>query len=369
MDALILTCGMGGGHNAAAAAIAEELTGQGDRAVMMNPYTLCGERIEKRINGTYISTVQHCPPLFGLVYLLGEMYRRLPFRSPVYFLNKAAAAYLADYLEREHFDVVITTHLFPGEILTWLKNHGVTVPPVLFVATDYTCIPFTEEIDCEAYVVPHEELIEEFVSRGIPKDRIYPLGIPVQASFRRPGTCAEAKAALGLEENTDYLLLAGGSMGAGKISPIVRKLLTLCDDRVRLIVVCGSNRKLYAKLRQKYGDTIILLQSTDRMAEYIRASRIYFTKPGGLSSTEAAVMSALTVHLPPIPGCETRNARFFAGHGMSHRLKCSKKGISRALAMAEDPRVRDEMNRNQREIIHADACAEVCGLARRMDLF
>jgi processive 1,2-diacylglycerol beta-glucosyltransferase len=41
----------------------------------------------------------------------------------------------------------------------------------VFIATDYTCIPFTEETDCDYYVIPSEELTEEFVKRGIPRER------------------------------------------------------------------------------------------------------------------------------------------------------------------------------------------------------
>lgn len=366
MDALILTCGTGGGHNAAAKAIAEELNRRGDRSVILNPYTLCGTRIERVIDRAYISLVQRFPRAFGLVYLLGELYRHLPFRSPVYFFNKKAAEYMEEYLSREHFDIVIVTHLFPGEIMTWLKNHDVSVPPVIYVATDYTCIPFTEDTDCDAYVVPAKELIQDFAKRGIPENRIYPLGIPVQASFRKQMTCAEAKEMLGLESDIDYLLLSGGSMGAGRLSFIVRKLRRLCDSNMRLIVICGSNERLFKKLERKYGGEIILLKSTELMAAYVRASKIYFTKPGGLSSTEAADMSAMLVHLPPIPGCETKNAHFFTENGMSCYFKASKKGITRLLSLAEDGQVRNEMAQSQQDIINVNAHEGICDLAQNM---
>ena len=43
MDALILSCGTGGGHDAAGKAVREELIRRGHRAVMMNPYVLRGQ--------------------------------------------------------------------------------------------------------------------------------------------------------------------------------------------------------------------------------------------------------------------------------------------------------------------------------------
>lgn len=365
MDALILTCGTGGGHNAAAKAIEEELINRGDRVVVLNPYNLCSVNMAGVIDRTYIRLVQQFPEGFGFIYLLGEMYRRLPFRSPVYFLNRKAAAYLRKYLNDRKFDIIITTHLFPGEIMTLLKNSGADIPPVIYVATDYTCIPFTEDTDCDAYVIPVKELIEEFVRRGIPADRIYPLGIPIRESFRKPFTYPEAKAVLGLEKETDYLLLAGGSIGAGKLTHIVKKLRMRCTGNERLIVICGSNEKLFKKLQKQYDD-IMLLQSTEQMAEYIRASKMYFTKPGGLSSTEAAIMGTVLVHLPPIPGCETKNARFFKQHGMSCYFKSSKKGIAHVHALANDMQAQNRMISNQKKFIHMDASEEICNLAQSM---
>ena len=203
MDALILSCGTGGGHNAAAKALREELVDRGWNAELINPYTLCGKNTSEIIDKIYIRLVQRFPKGFGLIYQLGELYRRLPFRSPIYYINGKAARHVGNYLEGKRFDIVIITHLFPGEIMTRLKNSCINIPPTIYVATDYTCIPFTEDTDCDAYVIPAKELQEDFVRRGIPADRIYPLGIPVQASFRKPITCLEAKTALGLEKDKD----------------------------------------------------------------------------------------------------------------------------------------------------------------------
>lgn len=87
MDALILSCGTGGGHNAAASAVAEELTRCGHRAMLLNPYTLYSEGLAEKINNFYIKPVQKAPTAFGAVYSAGQLYRRLPVHSPVYYRN------------------------------------------------------------------------------------------------------------------------------------------------------------------------------------------------------------------------------------------------------------------------------------------
>ncbi|MCD7834124.1 MAG: hypothetical protein LUH00_09075 [Lachnospiraceae bacterium] len=52
------------------------------------------------------------------------------------------------------------------------------------------------------------------------------------------------------------------------------------------------------------------------------ASDILSAKPDGLISTEAAVAGIPLIHVSPIPGCETKNRAFFAGHGMSVKNHC-----------------------------------------------
>ena len=42
MEALILSCGTGGGHHSAARAVADELKRRGHTAVFLDPFTLAG---------------------------------------------------------------------------------------------------------------------------------------------------------------------------------------------------------------------------------------------------------------------------------------------------------------------------------------
>ena len=45
MNVLILSCGTGGGHNAAGAAVQKQLQKQGHQVVMINPYQLKSNRL------------------------------------------------------------------------------------------------------------------------------------------------------------------------------------------------------------------------------------------------------------------------------------------------------------------------------------
>ena len=364
MNILVLSCGTGGGHNSAAAAVKEEMLCRGHNVTMLNPLELCGQKVAGLVDNAYISLAQTVPGAFGAIYGLGNAYRRLPWRSPVYYANGHAAEALAAYLGENPVDAIVTSHLFPAEILTYLRLHGTPVPKTIFITTDYTCIPFMEECVCDAYVIPAKELTGDFISRGIPEDRIYPLGIPVRQSFRQNLTREQAKEALGLAPDKRYLLVSGGSIGAGKLE---KALALLCDitkgTAFSPIVICGNNASVLGNLEKRYGSQVRLLGQTDRMAEYLRACDLYFTKPGGLSTTEAAVMEVPLALLPPIPGCETRNRRFYTSEGMAEAVELNERDLQRVLDLLNTPAHWERMGENQRRVIPKDAAQRICDLA------
>lgn len=368
MDALILSCGTGGGHNSAGKAVLEELKRRGHHVVMLNPYDLKSEKLSGGIDQTYISTVQHVPDAFGAIYKIGDLYRRLPFRSPVYFANHAMDRVMQEYFAEHHVDIVLMPHLFPAEIMTNMKLHGMQIPKTMFIATDYVCIPFTEETECDAYVIPAEDLGAEFTGKGLPKEKLYAFGIPTSSRFAEERSRAQAKQQLGLDVKKDYILVAGGSMGGGKIEQTIEALRDHFSGRddTELIVICGSNQALFQRLNEQGTHGLVLIDHTDEMDVYMRASRLFITKPGGLSSTEAAVSNVPILHTAVIPGCESYNAKYFAGHGMSAWAQTTDEMIRLAEKYLENDDAGAKMLACQRRWINPRAAADICDLAEKL---
>ncbi len=364
MEALILSCGTGGGHNAAAAAIRDELERRGCRCQLFNPYTLDGAQTAKTVDHAYVGLVQHAPGVFGLVYCIGGLYQKLPFRSPVYFANARTAKVLGAYIARHSFDVIITTHLFPAEMLTWLKKRRAALPPTIFVATDYTCIPMAGETECDCNVIPAPELTGEFAKRGLARDSLFPLGIPVKSDFSDGPDRQEARKALGLDENRRYILVAGGSIGAGGVERTLRVLLShYRREDAELIVICGNRQGLHDRIRKRYGDRATVLGFTDRMAEYMKACDLLITKPGGLSSIFFYVSGITVIHTSPIPGCEISNMRFFQRHGLSVAAPSPGRRLISACDALLDGK---EPDRPQETPINPRAAADICDLAEQL---
>lgn len=357
MDALILSCGTGGGHNSAGTAIAEELAHRGFNVETLDPYSLAGDGVARKIGNAYVKLVQKSPRAFGVLYGAAQGVRSIPFHSPVYWANALMAERMAAFLSRRHFDIAVMPHLFPAEIFTYMKEHGCNVPKSVFIATDYTCIPFTEETSCDYYVIPSPLLSADFERRGVDAEKLQPFGIPVRAQFRTAGTKAQARQRLGLEPSGQYILLSGGSIGAGKLENAIVQLLR--SAQLHIIAICGNNDALYTRLSRQYSGCtqLILLKSTPDMAEYMRACDLFISKPGGLSSTEAAVMGIPLVHYSPIPGCESFNVRFFQEHGMS--VPADEHNLFKTAMQLMEPACAQAMIQNQKKYINAAATVEI----------
>jgi processive 1,2-diacylglycerol beta-glucosyltransferase len=360
MEALVLSCGTGGGHNTAAQAVVEELTRRGHHATLLDPYTLVGDHVARRVGNAYIRLVQKSPRAFGVLYQLGNAYRRLPWRSPVFWVNRLLVDAMTAYLREHPVDILVASHLFPMEILAHMEG----LPPTVFIATDYTCIPFTEETRCDRYCIPSPDLAAEYVGWGIDREKLRPYGIPVRAAFRADLSRAEARQQLGLAADKTYLLLAGGSIGAGSIRHAITALEPYLQEHpdTALLVLCGSNEKLYDHLTARYGGhgQVQLLQSTPHMAAYLRACDVFITKPGGLSSTEGAASGIPMVLISPIPGCESRNAAFFAQRGMAIPVRRLRRDLLPAIASALDPATAAKMQENQAQYVDKHGVEHLC---------
>lgn len=368
MDALILSCSTGGGHNAAGLAIKEELELRGHHVTMMDPYELVSHKLAEEVGNVYVKMVQKSPKLFGFVYSLGGIVRNIPGKSPVYYVNIKVAKKLYAYLQKHPVDVILMPHLYPAELVTYLKKKEVPLPPTVFIATDYVCIPFTEETNCDYYVVPGKAQVADFVRRGILKEKLRPYGIPVGRAFDEDIDPVIAREELGLDPDKYYALLTGGSIGAGDMKKDIRILLQKFkkekSDAI-LIVVCGNNEKLYQHLSKEYASAVdenklILIRKTNQMALYMKACDLFLSKPGGLSSTEAAVSNVPYIHMNPIPGCESKNVAYFSKTGMSLAVRHPRLELSRALKKLDKPENVQKMQLAQKASIPQNARVRIC---------
>lgn len=367
MKALILSCNTGGGHNSAGLAMKERIEAEGGEAYFFDYLTLAGKNVSRIVGDGYVNLVKKTPILFGLVYRLGVFVSKITKRSPVYYVNGMMAKYLNKFLEINDFDVIIMPHLYPAETITYMKRKEMPLPLTVAIGTDYTCIPFWGETECDYYMIPHEELTDEFVSGKITREQLYPSGIPVSMRYTENISKEDAKRdlyeKLDLEETDKgrLLLVIGGSMGAGNLKVLTRVIYLLKKRKDRIMVICGNNERIKRRLEHIFRkrDTVTVMGKTDEMPLFIKAADVVYTKPGGLTSTEAAVAGSALVLTTPIPGCETKNRRFFGKHGMCISGRNPYAQAAAGIRILSNREKIEKLISNQHDVIPGDASLRI----------
>lgn len=367
MRILILSCNTGEGHNAAAKAMRQRIEHEGHEAVLLDFMLLKSERASKIVSGLYVNVARSAPRLFQMVYHLGGAVSSCRRKSPVYWANHFMGKYLKAYLDEHDFDAIIITHLYPAEALTYLKHRGELRQKVLAVATDYTCIPFWEETECDWYISPHENLVDEYVKRGMDASKIHSLGIPVAMEFARRGDPREARRRLGLDPDAPMYLIMGGSMGFGKMQAFAYELCRRKRENEQVVIICGNNHRLQRFLTKELEGRpgVRIVGFIDNVADYMEACDVLYTKPGGLTSTEALVKNVPFIHTAPIPGCETSNMRFFNENGLSLSSKGMFAQVEQGMALMADAGARERMRECQRRFAKPDASLNILKLIER----
>lgn len=351
MKILVLSCSTGGGHNACGHYIAKEFNENNITCDFVDYFSILGEHASEKAEKIYVGSTKGNGGIFKSVYKLGELYSKTGIPSPVYGLNKLAKKKILEYIEENKYTMVIAPHIFPAMAVTALKEDGEDIK-LINVATDYRLIPFWEETKPDYFVIPHESLKDDFMSRGFKEDTILPFGISVASSFKK------VKKDLDLPKDKDIILLTSGSMGFGNVKDIVKELLTNLPEAY-LVVICGSNENLYLDLVEIKNPNLCVKGFVNNMNEYMYASTVILTKPGGLSSTEAAIMNKPMVHIMPIPGVENYNANFFAKNGLSLISNSIEEVVLNTKKILEDKKLQEEMIKNQKRVINANSAKDL----------
>lgn len=329
MRILLMSGNTGEGHNSAAKALKEYFEAQG---------CLCdihdGLQYMRFSSGNFICwghkfVYRKLPHIFGIGYHCAQHIRnRLPYQQRLERKAKRMARRLPrnkrrlkEFIEAGHYDAVISVHVFIAGMMSELRQCGALNIPSFFIATDYSCYPGINQLDVDAWMVPHGNMIPQLISLGIPEDKIVPTGIPIRRDFAEKQEQSEARRMLELPEEKRIVVLSCGSMGASSMGSMVLAITEALPEDAMLIAICGNNKVLERNLKIIHSKKLMVLGYVDCMSVYMDAADLFITKPGGLSTTEAMHKQAPTVLVHAVPGCETGNLDFITAIGCAFSAK------------------------------------------------
>lgn len=321
MRVLILSCNTGEGHNSCAKAIKEAFEADGHYCAIEDALAYISGFVSNVISFGHVFIYRHAPLLFKIGYRLMENHKgSYGKKSPVYKFLALGKKKLARFIERGEYDIVICTHVFAGVVLTEAKKISGRSFLSALVSTDYTCSPTAESGDLDFCIIPDESLRDEFTARGVKDEALVSGGIPIRSMFNEyiDGNGDDAH-----ENNSRHLLVMSGSMGCGPVEKFVRYASELVTDAERITVVCGTNKRMYKKLSKKYTgrDNITIRGYVTDIAALMSDADLYFTKPGGISTTEAKAMRLPMLFADSVAGCEEYNCSFFVSRGCAFTSK------------------------------------------------
>lgn len=323
MKVLILSVSAGGGHGHAADAIRDyiKLNDSSSDVKIVDTLKYINPIIDKVVIGSYLKTIKITPSLYGKLYSHSEGDYGLATTISSKFIEIMAYK-LLPLLDEYNPDVLICTHSFSTEMISVMKSKYKVYTPTISIITDYYSHSSWLHSHIDAYVVSNCDMVEDIVNKGVPRNAIYNLGIPVKPCFIGKYDKIDTLEELNLSVDKTTILIMGGSLGMGKITDIYEKLVTIEKD-IQIIVVTGSNKKLYQeliKLKEFSPKETRIIGFTNKVNKYMQACDLLLTKPGGLTITEALICEIPLGLFSPIPGQEEKNAQFLLKNNLAVNL-------------------------------------------------
>ena len=358
MRALILTCNTGGGHNACAKALQQYYLDMGDSCDIADALSFVSEKFSRFMSWGHSTMYRRIPGLFKWGYGFTERHpSTLEENGYAGRLFAMGTEKLYGFIVNGGYENVICTHVFSALLAgNVIRNYSLKIK-TCFVATDYTCSPGTSASGLDYYFIPDESLTDEFVSQGIPKEKIIASGIPVKKEFYNKVSKPDAKSKFGIMEDGSHLVMMCGSMGCGPMEELAEALSAKLSDRRELSIVCGTNEKLREELSERYRfhPFIHVLGYVENMSLLLDSADLLLTKPGGLSTTEAAVKALPMVLVNAVAGCEEYNMNFFLGKGGASTADSTEKLAELCRTLMDTPGNLLEMSKSLDDILKKNA--------------
>ncbi len=276
-----------------------------------------------------IDTLQHCTAWFRAYYnsylipltLAPAWWRWIEGRQhqsestgPGWVYQRGARP-LFRYIQNFAPDVVIATEVGTCELAALCKRE--TRAPFLLAGVelmDFNRAWIQPEVDL--FLTTHPDLAAELVAEGADAAKVITTGQPIDPVFASlPGRQA-SRDKLGINPHAVQILILFGGTGHGNPDRILGELIKL-KHPIKILMVTGRNRRLENHLRERYGNSphMRVLGWVDNMQEWMVASDLMISKPGGGTLTEGFACGLPMLAFDPLPGNEERTCRWIEKWG------------------------------------------------------
>jgi UDP-N-acetylglucosamine:LPS N-acetylglucosamine transferase len=364
---IILTAGVGAGHDGAARAWAERLAHAGYPVQIHDLLGVLRRRKGARVAAAYEAVLHRAPWLYELLFTvatrpIGVVVARA--------LMGGALPRVADLLgvrrRRIHGvlrgrtpdqrpvgspTAVLCTYPLAGHVLGELRRQGRLQAPVLTFLTDFSVHRLCVAPGVDAHLALHQVSADQAVACGgrpavvcgpVVGERFHTPG-PLRGLIESDTTApvAAGRRRFGLPTGARLALLVAGSWGVGEVETTAAEIAA--TGVAVPVVVCGRNVGLRSRLVTA-GTGIALGWITD-MPALMRCVDVLVENAGGLTSLEAMAVGLPVASYRPIAGHGRTNAESLAAAGVTCYIRRSAELAPRLLELIDGDRGRLQRER------------------------
>jgi 1,2-diacylglycerol 3-beta-galactosyltransferase len=372
---LFLVADTGGGHRAAAGAVSQALSlaYPGRFApVLCDPLGGPGSSwLLRRITGLYGPAIRLARPAWAAAYYASDS------RPAMWLLRRTVLA-LADRpvareVARHQPAAIVSFHPLTGAAAASGRRRGPPGTAVLTVVTDLVRPHAAWRYGkVDQIVVPSDAVRRRWHLDGPEPDRCAQIGLPVTAGFwdgpARPAERAALRRSLAVSEGRFLVLLTGGGEGCGGIARRAAAILRRLDG-VHLVVICGRNRRLQARLGRlaaRAGGRLTVHGFVGNMADWLRCADVCVSKAGPGTIAEATCCGTPLLLTSHLPGQERGNTELVVRAGAGRAARGTRGLVSEIGGLLADPAAVEAMRVASARLARPAAAAEIAtALARR----
>jgi processive 1,2-diacylglycerol beta-glucosyltransferase len=363
-DIVIAFTPVGGGHKAAALALAEAARNDGLSVELVDTFEHTPRFIGDAYKTAHIAGQTAIPELYGSAYFAAN--RRGGSFEPV---RRGFDHVVFAGLERRVRElaprVVVATHHLPLVVLGRARRRGRLAALLVGVVTDYTSHACWAEAGVDAFCVPCLLAQKELAAHGVTLGRIVLTGIPVRREFFEIPLVRPHEGGSGASpERREPLrvLVTSGGFGVGPVREVVGSFAGVPD--VKLTVVCGAAQGMVERVARKAAragvDAEVVGFEPDmprRMAE----AHLVVGKAGGLTVSESLAAGRPMITVGTVPGNESSNERLVVEGGAGYASE--PRAVGKLAAMMRDRGLIAAMGARARRLVLPDSAERVLAVA------
>lgn len=378
VDLVVVYSPVGGGHKAAALAVAEAARMRGLSVEVLNAFEHAPRWAGDAYLAAHLTGQNRAPELYGLLYENAN--RRDGVLEPLRIeIDNLIFGDLAARVRELDPRVVVATHHLPLVVLGRARRRGRLAAALVGVVTDYTAHACWAEDGVDLWTVPCSEAraeLEAHVSsssstgasastrraRAVSRARwtraartIETTGIPVRAAFERI-------APLSTDDGPLRVLVTSGGFGASSMTRIVRSFAGV--SHLELTVVCGASAELErraARAAKEVGVLAHVIGFERDMPARMQEAHVVVGKAGGLTVTETMTSGRPMVIASAVPGNEKVNEEYVVRAGAG--LAAAPDDVGAVVDELRAAKLLEPMGENARRLVPSGAADRVLDAA------